>query len=265
MNEITLTSDITVRLIQSMGGDHAIVAAAKVSTCGEDALKFADPALVTDNTGLINYLMKQCHGSPFECSAMTFFVHAPIFVWREWHRHRIGFSYNEESARYRPLSPTFWVPRRDRKMIPIEGWKPGRPKFRTMDEAAREMAGMGNEYLYPNGPSDFADAWYGREIERDRKSYQLAYDMYQESISDGIALEVARCKLPVGIYSSCWVTCNPRSLMNLISLRTHEPEAFFVSYPQAEIEEAVRVCESFLEKGWPITYAAFVKHGRHAP
>jgi thymidylate synthase (FAD) len=261
-HEITLTSDITVRRIQEIGGDHMVVAAAKVSVCGEDALKFSDPACVVSNSGLINFLMEHRHGTPFEHGSMTFFVHAPIFVWREWHRHRIGFSFNEESARFKPLNPTFWIPRRDRRMVPVEGWKPGRPKFRTIDEAIVERAALGA------GGTEIgvlADAWYAREVGRKRKAYEVAYSAYRESIDDGIAMEVARSVLPVGIYSSCWVTCNPRSLMAFLSLRTHDPEARFVSYPQAEIEEAARVSETFLAEGWPITYAAFVKQGRVGP
>lgn len=260
MAEITLTSEITVRPVQQAGGDHMVVAAAKVSVTGEDALSFADPEKAEENKGLIRYLMRMRHGTPFEHSSLTFFVHAPIFVWREFHRHRIGFSYNEESARYKPLDPVFWVPRRDRRMVPVEGWKPGRPKFRTLDE---EAGVEGAPWVGERQAS--ADRKYAREIDRDRRAYQLAYDLYRESIADGIALEVARCKLPVGIYSSCWVTCNPRSLMSFLSLRTHEPEAKFVSYPQAEIEEAARACEAALATGWPITHAAFNEFGRVAP
>lgn len=256
---ITLTSDIDVRLVQKMGGDEMVVAAAKASTSGEAALEFASPEHAESNAGLINYLMKHRHGTPFEHASLTFFVRAPIFVWREWHRHRIGFSYSEESARYKPLDPVFWVPRRDRKMIPVDEWKPGRPKFRTLDEA-----------FAPDGQTstaefDPAGSMYCREIARKRKAYEAAYAAYRESIEDGFALEVARSVLPVGIYSSCWVTCNPRSLMAFLSLRTHDPDAAFVSYPQAEIEEAARVAERFLGEGWPKTYAAFQKNGRVGP
>src|SRR5262245_3249113 len=99
MNSATIaietTDRITVKLVQKMGGDHMVVAAAKVSTSGDEALKFAEQENIGANAGLINYLMKHRHGTPFEHAAMTFFVHAPIFVWREWHRHRIGFSFNE--------------------------------------------------------------------------------------------------------------------------------------------------------------------------
>src|SRR4051794_40956436 len=114
--DIELRSDITVRLISSSGGDHSIVAAARVSTSGEDALQYADPARAEESAGLIRYLMKHRHGTPFEHSSLTFFVHAPILVWREWHRHRIGFSYNEESGRYKTLDPVFYLPERERPM-----------------------------------------------------------------------------------------------------------------------------------------------------
>ncbi|VTT96546.1 fad-dependent thymidylate synthase : Thymidylate synthase ThyX OS=Streptomyces sp. HGB0020 GN=thyX PE=3 SV=1: Thy1 [Gemmataceae bacterium] len=265
-NAVTMTSEITVRPVQSMSGDAMVVAAARVSTSGEEAAALVNlPA--EESTGLIRYLMRHRHGTPFEHSALTFFVHAPIFVFREWHRHRIGHSYNEESARYRPLKPVFWVPRRDRAMIPIDGWKPGRPKFLTVDQAIRvdwKNSGQGQHGTTTELTAE-ADEWYAREVDRDRRAYQLAYDLYQESLADGYALEVARCKLPVGIYSSCWVTVNLRSLMAFLSLRTHEPAANHVSYPQAEIEEAARACEQAFKAGWPVTHAAFCEFGREAP
>jgi thymidylate synthase (FAD) len=260
--DIKLTSEITVKPIQQMGGDHMVVAAARVSVSGEAAAEFADPAKAEGNAGLINFLMAHRHGTPFEHSAMTFFVHAPIFVWREWHRHRIGFGYNEESARYKPLDPVFWVPARDRPMCPVEGWKPGRPKFWTLDRKAEcDMDSSATDGELKAA----ADARFGREIDRKRWAYGAAYAAYLESIGDGIALEVARSVLPVGIYSSCWVTCNPRSLMAFLSLRTHDPDAKYVSYPQAEIETAARAAEEILKAGWPLTHAAFCKHGRVGP
>jgi thymidylate synthase (FAD) len=241
--EPTFTSDITVRKIQQMGGDEMVVAAAKVSTSGEEAEKFALEESAEANAGLINYLMKFRHGTPFEHSAMTFFVHAPIFVWREWHRHRIGFSYNEESGRYKQLNPVFWVPSRDRKMVPSSTHKSARPDFiRLYDDQA-----------------------YDAIVRRLQDSYTQSYETYVDLLSSDIAKEVARACLPVAIYSSCWVTCNPRSLMSFLSLRTHETSAKFVSHPQAEIEQAARVAEKALEEGWPITWKAFNTNGRVAP
>ena len=236
-------SDINVRLIQSMGGDHTIVAAAKVSTSGESCLKIADNQDVSEFTGLINYLMKHRHGTPFEHSALTFYVHAPIFVWREWHRHRIGFSYNEESGRYKQLDPVFYLPDRERPMMKVDGWKPGRPKFTRCEN----------------------DEVFARLCSNLSFSYRNAYEMYEQNLSLGIDPGLARDCLPVGIYSGCWVTCNPRSLMAFLSLRVHDPDATFVSYPLWEIDMAARACEEVLKTGWPITHAAFVKNGRVSP
>jgi thymidylate synthase (FAD) len=241
--DIELRSEITVRLIQSAGGDHMVVAAARVSTNGEEALRFADPAMAEENAGLINYLMKMRHGTPFEHSSLTFFVHAPIFVWREWHRHRIGFSYNEESGRYKVLDPVFYVPPRDRPMMKVEGWKPGRPKFLPCED----------------------DLTYAALYDNLHHSYEVAYAAYQRNLALGIDPGLARDCLPVGIYSSCWVTCNPRSLMSFLSLRVHEPLATFVSYPLYEIDVAARACEAMFAEGWPLIHRAFCQNGRVGP
>lgn len=265
MAEIRLTSEITVRLIQSCGGDHVVVAAAKVSTSGEEAAKLARTACpihtpdmeewagcdlcepfrkqAEAGRGLIRYLMQNRHGTPFEHSFLSFFVHAPIFVWREWHRHRIGHSFNEESARYKTLDPVFYVPPRDRAMMKADGWKPGRPKFLPCED----------------------DEVYARLCSNLVESYELAYANYLENLSLGIDPGLARDCLPVGIYSSCWVSVNPRSLMAFLSLRTHEPSARHVSYPLYEIDVAARECEKALRDGWPITHEAFNEFGRVAP
>jgi len=242
MADITCTSQITVRLVQKMGGDHMVVAAARVSTSGEDALACASlPA--DEQAGLISYLMKHRHGTPFEHSAITFFVHAPIFVWREWHRHRIGHSFNEESARYKTLDPVFYLPDPDRPMMKVDGWRPGRPKFLPCADDATHDALCTNL----------------------RDSYELAYTNYLKNLALGIDPGLARDCLPVGIYSSCWVTVNPRSVMAFLSLRRHVPEAKYVSYPLYEIDVAAWCVEVMFADNWPITYRAFVEHGRVAP
>lgn len=238
--EIKFKSVVDVNVIQSMGGDSMICAAAKVSTNGNDAMNLVDEEA---NFGLINYLMKHRHGTPFEHSAITFFVHAPIFVWREWHRHRVGFSYNEESGRYKTLDPVFYLPDRERPMMKVDSWKAGRPKF-TRCESEEVFDELCDNLI---------------------SSYDLAYRSYEANLALGIDPGLARDCLPVGIYSGCWVTCNPRSLMAFLSLRTHEPEAKAVSYPLWEIEIAARVCEQALEKGWPLTYRAFCDNGRVGP
>src|SRR5690349_2531624 len=109
--DITFTSHIDVSLVKWCGRDGDIINAARVSTQGSDAMMGGASA------GLIDYLMKNRHGSPFEHGLMTFMVTAPIFVWREHHRHRVGFSYNEESGRYKQLEPVFYVPEKAREQV----------------------------------------------------------------------------------------------------------------------------------------------------
>lgn len=236
-----LTSKITVNKIQQMGSDAMLAAAAWVSTTASAGLKRAKQK-PDDVVGVINYLMKHKHGTPFEHSAITLYVHAPIFVWREWHRHRIGFSYNEESARYKQLDPVFYIADgRERPVEKVPDWKPGRPKF-LMNPAIVQ-----------------------RVNRRNVEVYKKAYEAYVANLADNADPGFARDCLPVGIYSSCWVTANPRSLMSFLSLRTHEPEAKHVSWPLFEIEKAARRVESWLRKYWPITYSAYIANGRVAP
>jgi thymidylate synthase (FAD) len=236
------TGEIKVSVVQSMGEDVILAAAAWVSTNGHEAILKSreEPGKVA---GLLNYCMKHRHGSVFEHGATTFFVHAPIFVWREWHRHRIGFSYNEESGRYKQLDPVFYIPPRDRPMMKVDGWKPGRPKFLRCE----------------------GDEVYKRLCRNLQTSYEVAYSSYEDNLRLGIDPGLARDCLPVGIYSSCWVTCNPRSIMAFLSLRTHDESAKFVSYPLYEIEVAARAVEEMFKQGWPLTYKAFVDNGRVGP
>ena len=235
MNKIELRSDVTVELIQHMGSDSMIAAAARVSTKGELS-KMPDE----NNAGLINFLMKNRHGTPFEHGAMTFFIQAPIFVFREFHRHRVGWSYNEESGRYRELKPVFYLPDDDRPLIQ-EG-KPGHYTFVPGD--ARQ---------------------HGAVVKMHMRSFELAYENYKALLLTGIAKEVARGCLPVAIFSSMYATCNPRSLMHFLSLRTKRQDSMFPSYPQREIEMVAEKMEELFELAFPRTYEAFCKNGRVAP
>jgi thymidylate synthase (FAD) len=238
--DIRLTSEIAVRLIDSMGGDGRIVAAARASTQGAASADTPDD----EAAGLINYLMKHRHGTPFEHGALTAYIHAPAFVWWEWVRHRIGTSFNLESARYKTLEPVFWMPRRERPMmLPARGYTPARPHFEPAED----------------------DFEYEAVIYQMRHAYRSAWANYKELVNRGVANEVARAVLGFGVYYSGWVTCNPRSLMHFLSLRTHDPAARYPSFPQAEIAEAARAVEAIFAEGWPITFAAFNKHGRVAP
>lgn len=233
-------SDIKLDLLKHCAEDEDVLQAARVSTLGDMVID----ALIAEGEieGLINYLMKHRHGTPFEHNMFRFFVHAPICVWREWHRHRIGFSYNEESGRYKKLEPVFYLPPKDRPSMKVDNWKPGRPKFLIMPLAVHQAV-----------------------CHNLSQSYQLSYQMYEANLELGVDPGLARDCLPVGIYSACWVTCNARSLMAFLSLRTHEPTARDVSYPLYEIEVAARKVEQQFAEIMPLTYAAFIANGRSAP
>ena len=238
---IQFRSDLTVELVRASANDSDVLFAARVSTQGEQTLEKA--AAGTDATerdkGLLNYLMRDRHGSPFEHNSMTFYVQAPIFVFREFMRHRIA-SYNEESGRYRELRPVFYVPGPDRKLV--QQGKPGAYDF--VDGTPEQTALAVSE---------------GKRIATE------AYASYQRQLDAGIAREVARTVLPLSIYSSMYVTMNARSLMNFLSLRTKRPDSHFPSFPQREIEMAAEKMEDLWAGLMPLTHAAFNENGRVAP
>jgi thymidylate synthase (FAD) len=233
--EIKFRSDMTVELIDSMGGDDAVVRSARVSTSSNSR----NVDMGTKEEGLINYLMRDRHGSPFEHNAFTFFIEAPIFVFREFMRHRIA-SYNEESGRYKELAPVFYVPGDDRKLLQVG--KPG-------------------AYTFEDG--DYTQVRDAQALTR--LASERSYELYKKMLDSGIAREVARGVLPVNTYSSMYVTMNARSMMNFLSLRTMREGTHFPSFPQREIEMVAEKMEEFFAEKMPITYATFNKNGRVAP
>lgn len=235
---ITWRSDMTVELVKSSAADSDVVWAARVSTAGEQSLEALDED-PQRSAGLIRYLMRARHGSPFEHTSFTFLVAAPIFVFREFMRHRI-FSYNEESARYRELAPVFYVPGPDRRLVQ-EG-RPGHYEFVQGTPEQHEVVTTAT-----------------------KRACEEAYRAYQEMLAAGVAREVARGVLPVATYSSMYATCNARSLMSFLSLRTQSPDSTFPSYPQREIAMVAEQMETHLARLMPITHAAFVDSGRVSP
>ena len=231
-------SDMTVELVKADARDSDVVWAARVSTAGEQSLD----SVGTDadrSAGLIRFLLRNRHGSPFEHSHLTFLVAAPIFVFRELVRHRT-LSVNEESGRYRQLAPVFYVPGPDRPLVQ-EG-KPGSYSF---------VAG--------------SDEQYGLMRAATERACEVAYAAYLEMLGAGVAREVARGALPVATYSSMYVTANARALMSFLSLRTRREDARFPSFPQREIEMVAEAMESHLARLMPLTYEAFAQAGRVSP
>lgn len=239
--EIEFRNDVTVELVRSSASDSDVLFAARVSTQGEQTLaSAADGTEATGrDRGLINYLMRDRHGSPFEHNSMTFYVQAPIFVFREFMRHRMA-SYNEESGRYRELRPVFYIPAPERNLLQVG--KPGAYEFLPGSAEQVELVDRTT-----------------------REASVAAFEAYQRMLEAGVAREVARIVLPLNIYSSMYVTVNARSLMNFLSLRTKREGTHFPSFPQREIE----MCAEKMEDAWselmPLTYGAFNANGRVAP
>lgn len=234
---IKIQSTIGVELVRHTADDQSVADAARVSTLGA---RIGEDAPGLSIGGLINFLMRDRHGTPFEHNSMTFRVHAPIFVFREWHRHRVGWSYNEESGRYKELEPVFYMPARDRNLI-----QTGKPGAYTFEPGTPQMHSMTEDTM--------GDA------------YETAWEAYRLLLEDGVAREVARMVLPVGIYSTMYATCNARSLMHFLSLRTKDEMAKVPSFPQREIEMAAEQMEELWAELMPITHGYFIKHGRVAP
>ena len=208
-----------------LASDLAVVNAARVS------FNASSEEMTERDEGLIRFLMRDRHGSPFEHGYFRFIVKAPIFVVREHHRHRAGHSYNEWSGRYSKMEAEFYVPDYVRTQV----GKPGAYSFEPVEPAVREAA-----------------------REEIRGIAEQAFEAYERMLEQGVAKEVARMALPLSLYTKYFWSCNPRSLMHFCSLRNSDQA-------QYEIREYAKAAESFLERVMPVTHAAFVAGGRTAP
>ena len=233
MSDITFRSDMTVHFLDFMGSDDSVIRAAKVSTMTDTTV---DEMSDAGKEKFIDFLVANRHGSPFEHVYLTFRIEAPIFVWREFMRHRMA-SYNEESGRYTELKPVFYVPDPDRNLVQVG--KPG-------------------EYLFTQG-----DHSQVRAVKFTVQDASVdAYEQYQYLLDSGIAREVARMVLPLNIYSTAYVTMNLRSLTNFLSLRRNVEGQTFPSFPQREIEMVAEQMEEHANSVAPITLDAFRRNGR---
>jgi thymidylate synthase (FAD) len=215
-----------VRLDDAMADDLSVVNGARVSFARRKE------ELDESDEGLIRFLMRDRHGTPFEHNSFRFHIRTPIFVAREWFRHRVG-SFNEFSMRYAKATDDFYVP--EPEAVRTQVGKPGAYSF---EEVSPEVAEKTRDEL--------------------RAVYEKAYETYQTLVELGVARELARCALPVGAYTEFYWTVNARSLMNFLSLRASE-------HAQREIRLYAEACETFLAEKMPVTYAAFVASGRVAP
>ncbi|MGC9974700.1 MAG: FAD-dependent thymidylate synthase [Gaiellaceae bacterium] len=215
-----------VRLDDAMASDLSVVNAARVSFARHK--QQLDP----EDEGLIGFLMRNRHGTPFEHNAFRFHVRCPIFVMREWIRHRWS-SFNEFSMRYAEASDDFYLPAAEDMRRQVG--KPGAYCFETVEPELAERARA--------------------EIE---KTNGAAYSTYRRLIEAGIARELARTVLPVAAYTEFFWTTNARSLMNFLSLRNAEAA-------QREIRRYAEAIESLFAERMPLTHAAFVSAGRTPP
>jgi thymidylate synthase (FAD) len=235
---VTVTDDVTpdrtirildhgfVRLDDAMADDLSVVNGARVS--------FAQRKTEMDasDEGLIRFLMRDRHGSPFEHNAFRFHVRCPIFVAREWFRHRIG-SFNEFSMRYAKATDDFYLPEADDVRTQV-----GKPGAYTFEPVSDELAEQAREEL--------------------QAVYEHAFATYTRLVEAGVARELARAVMPVGAYTQFYWTVNARALMNFVSLRNSE-------FAQLEIRRYAEAVEVFFAEQMPVTHAAFVANGRTSP
>lgn len=220
-NKINVLDHGFVRLVDSMGSDLSVARAARVSyneewRAGEDE---------GSDARLIKYLKKNKHHTPFEAVMFTFEVKAPIFVFRQWHRHRT-WAYNELSARYRELPEEVYM-----------------PDFRAQSKVNKQGS---------DGYIDEAEADLLRE--HFRLQYNAAFKAYKHALNKGVAKEIARSVLPVATYSHMFGTVSLLNLMRFLSLRDH-------SHAQYEIRVYAEAMRELAKKVAPVSIAAWEEFG----
>lgn len=216
-----------VKILSMMGSDVDIVNAARVSFASQQD-KMDDRG-----SGLINFLMKNRHATPFEHVVYKFYIKCPIFVAREWFRHRWS-SFNEMSMRYHvPEKIHYYIPGESdlRKQV----GKPGSYSFEEIKDI--------NLYNYVTKSM--------------QESYELAEKTYNDLLEKGVAKEIARSVLPVGQYTEFIWTVNLRSLINFLTLRNDE-------HAQKEIRQYAKVLDILFSYTLPVTYNSFIENGRPA-
>lgn len=228
MPEDVYLRKLLVRLVDFMGGDISVARAARISyaaewRAGEDE---------GSDAKLINYLWKHRHTTPFEAVTFTFDIKAPIFVFRQWHRHRT-WTYNELSARYKELPNEFYLPAPE-----LIGQQSAKSK------QAREIIDLTSDEL----------AHRGNQIENARSMMNAAYRQYEDLLAKGWPRELARSVLPLATYSHMFATVNLLNLLKFFSLRSHE-------HAQHEIRVYSDAMKELIQPIVPVCLEAFEKSG----
>jgi thymidylate synthase (FAD) len=219
MSEVSVLNHGHVRLVEHCGSDLSIVRNARVSydaewRTGEDAGK---------DEKLINYLWKNGHTSPFEAVTFTFDVKAPIFVFRQWHRHRT-WSFNEVSGRYSELPEEFYVPELEH--------------ITTQHSSNKQMR---TDQVHPNA-----------ELNRRKIDFacRMSFSVYKELLEEGVPRELARGVLPLNTYSHMFATVDLHNLLKFFRLRLHE-------HAQYEIRVYAEAMLKLIEPIVPVAIKAF--------
>lgn len=207
-----------VRLIDSMGDDEAIVQAARVSY-GSGTKSYRE------DRGLIRYLMRNKHTSPFEMVEFKFHVKLPIFVARQWIRHRTA-NVNELSGRYSQMTDEFYLPDFSQIRHQSDNNKQGRSDVQLGGETADSV------------------------IQRMQQSHKQSYDEYQSYLQDDLARELARINLPLSTYTEWYWKIDLHNLFHFLKLRLD-------AHAQYEIRVYAEAIASILRGIVPIAYEAF--------
>ena len=227
-----------IRVIDYMGGDSAIVQAARVSY--GDGTKES-----RQDEGLINYLIKNKHTSPFEMCEIKLHIKLPIFVARQWIRHRTA-NVNEVSARYSVLPNDFYIPSYENISTQSKNNKQGRGDILSTEDAKKIAEILTNDanHCYNN---------YKNMIDGNIPSTDNNIENLQEDNSNGIARELARMNLTLNFYTEWYWKTDLHNLLHFLNLRLH-PHA------QYEIREYAKVILDIVEKWCPMSSNAFKKH-----
>ena len=223
-------------LVRSNADDIFPIQMAQASL-GKDEEWTLDPKI--DPKRFLRALVDPRHGVPFEHDIWTFFVEVPIFVARQWVKHRHA-SMNEMSGRYVTMLPKFYS-------LP-----PARPLINNGTKMKPRMVRAGFEtYLLTR--------------QSDKDTSQKLWDEYERRLEMGIAEEYARITLPLNTYTQFYWSVNTRALMGFLERRVDSPDNRVPTHPQWEIDRAARMVEAEFARLMPITHQAFIDAGRVMP
>tara|TARA_Y100001968_G_scaffold205345_1_gene188577 strand:- start:220 stop:1179 length:960 start_codon:yes stop_codon:yes gene_type:complete len=221
-----------VRIIDYMGDDAAIVQAARVSY-GKGTTK------VSDDAGLLNYLLRHRHSTPFEMCEIKYHIKLPIFIARQWIRHRTA-NVNEYSARYSVLDREFYIPDQVNLATQSKSNRQGRGEVLEGKEAAAVL-----DLLRDDAENNYNH--YVEMLNEDESGHII------DETRDGLSRELARMNLTLNTYTQWYWKIDLHNLLHFLSLRADEHAQYEIRvYAEAIMETVKRWC--------PITYDAFIDH-----